>query len=318
MLETKQFSEIKTIFHKPYLLGVTLAFFIVAGIWPGGFDASQYYLRYLPENATVPAWIYLITYPISLVGWPMSWQILVVLTVLTASLVYAMRGNQNWWLVIASSAFIYNAWWGQIEIFSIIGLALCMLVLGKKISPFWLGIAWLLMVIKPQVNYGLIILFIWWIWRNQGIKVLVLASISFLLVILITFLLFPGWLGRLINTLLTLQSGDANAAVWPWGLGAWLIALIPLKVKSDIRMRMVAASTLLGSPYFTLHHCTSLLVLTDHPYGLMLSWLPIIMITSTRDWARYAWIIPVGILAIDLLRVAVKFKRNGFLNNDCQ
>lgn len=305
MLEIKNKTEILKIFRTPYLLGICLAFFVVAGVWPSGFDASLYYLRYPPTNATVPVWVYFLTYPLSLVGWPLSWQILVVTSVLIISIVYAMRGNQRWWLVIASSAFIYNAWWGQIEVFSVIGLALSMLVLKKKIPSSWLGIAWLLMIIKPQVNYGLVVLFIWWIWRNQGARFLVPPTIVFISIVTLSFILFPGWLERLTTTLQNLQSGESNATLWPWGLIVWPMALLPIWTNPFTRMRLVAAATLLGSPYFTLHHCVTLLVLTDHPYGLLLSWIPFIMIIRTRDWGRYAWVIPIGILLIELARMGI-------------
>ena len=44
---------------KPVFMGVLVAFFVIAGFWVrydqgAGSDALLYYLRYPPENATVP------------------------------------------------------------------------------------------------------------------------------------------------------------------------------------------------------------------------------------------------------------------------
>lgn len=300
VLKTKKWREIKKILNNPYFIGVTLGFFIATRLWNAGYDASLYYLRYPPQNATVPIWIYYLTYPLSLVGWPLSWQIFVVISVILVSLVYALRGNHRWWLVVASSAFLYNAWWGQIEVFSVIGLALSLLIIDRRISIGWLGIAWLLMAVKPQVNYGMIILFLWWIWKTHGIKSLLLPSIIFLFVASTTVIIFPGWIDRLLITLKSLISGDANASVWPYGLLAWPLVILSRTSNFNTKIRMVAAATLLGSPYFTLHHCLTLLVLTDSPIGLILSWLPIVMIAITRDWSQFAWIIPLGIMFSDL------------------
>jgi hypothetical protein len=44
------------------------------------------------------------------------------------------------------------------------------------------------------------------------------------------------------------------------------------------------------------------MTLSDYPLGLAISWLPMIMIFQTRDWAMYAWVIPMSIVAIDLLK----------------
>ena len=64
---------------------------------------------------------------------------------------------------------------------------------------------------------------------------------------------------------------------------------------------MVAAAALLGSPYFTLHHCLLVMLLCDYPAQLALSWLPMVMIFQTEDWAMYASIIPAGILLFDVV-----------------
>lgn len=291
------------VFKSPYLGGVLIAFFVVTGIWEAGFDAQLYYLRYPPDNATTPIWVYLLTYPLSLLGWPMSWRVLAIATVGFAALFYALRDNRRWWLVVLSAPMVYNAWWGQIEIFTLFGLGLALVALEKKIHPAWLGIAWLLLAIKIQTNYGLLLLLFYWAWRKLGLRALISGLLICLGVFGLTLIVFPGWLERLFGVYRTVWFGDANASLFPYGLLAWPIALIPIGIEPERRIRMVACASLLSTPYFTLHHCLALLVLTDTPLALLLSWIPISMIGVTRDWAMYASIMPLGILALDLIAV---------------
>jgi hypothetical protein len=290
------------VLRSPYLGGVILAFLVITRFWPAGFDAELYYLRWPPENATTPYWVYLITYPLSLIGWPLSWQVLVAATVIVASVFYAMRGNRRWWLVVASSPMLFNAWWGQVEIFTLLGLMVGLLVLQKKLHPAWLGVAWLLLSIKIQTNYGLILLFTYWFWREQGWRALAPGALIGAAALALTLVVWPGWIFKLFNVYGNTWFGFANASLWPYGLIAWPIALLPAPINSARRLRMVAAASLLGTPYFTLHHCLALMTLSDYPVGLALSWLPMLMIFQTRDWAMYAWVIPLGILALDLFK----------------
>jgi hypothetical protein len=60
----------------------------------------------------------------------------VAVTAILASLVYALRGNQRWWIVLLCSLMIFNNWWGQVEIFTILGIGIGLLLLNKKIHAF--------------------------------------------------------------------------------------------------------------------------------------------------------------------------------------
>jgi len=291
------------VLRSPYLGGVIIAFLVITRIWQAGFDASLFYLRWPPDNATTPYWVYLITYPLSRIGWPQSWQVLAAATVIVASVLYAMRGNPRWWLVVASSPMLFNAWWGQVEIFTLLGLATGLLVMEKKLHPAWLGAMWLLLGIKPQTNYGLILLFTFWFWRQRGWRAFIPGVMVSAGIVALTLLIWPSWIRQLFNVYRKTWFGFANASLWPYGLVAWPLALLPAPVDASRRLRMVAAASLLSTPYFTLHHCLALMTLSDYPAGLVISWLPMLMIFQTRDWSMYAWVMPVAILAMDLFKI---------------
>jgi hypothetical protein len=285
---------------------VIVAFFIITHFWPAGFDALLYYLRWPPPNATTPYWVYLATYPLSWLGWPLSWQVLAAATVIAASLVYALRGNSRWWVVVASSPLIFNAWWGQVEVFSLLGILTGLLVLQKKLPAVWIAAVWLLLGVKIQTNYGLILLLSFWFIRQQGLKALMPGILASAGVVAVTLLLWPGWPALLVGVYGNTQFGYSNASLWPYGIAAWPLALLAKPVDSSRRLRMVAAASLLGTPYFTLHHCLTLIVLTDSPATLPLTWLPMIMIFQTRDWAMYAWVIPLTILIFEAIQSLLK------------
>ena len=73
---------------------------------------------------------------------------------------------------------------------------------------------------------------------------------------------------------------------------------------------MVAAATLLASPYFALYHCTMMLTFSSKPYDLLLSWLPVFIgLLFFEQWAGLGWMLPALILAtdiIDLYRIKMK------------
>ncbi len=291
------------VFKSPFLGGVILAFFVVTRFWPAGFDSQLYYLRWPPAEATTPYWVYLLTYPLSWLGWPLSYQVLISATVIAAALLYALRGNHRWWVIVLSSPLLFNAWWGQVEIFSLLGILVALLVLNNRLPDVWLGVVWLLLGVKLQANYGLILLITFWFIRQRGFKALIPALLVSAGAISLTLLVWPGWPARLFAIYKETVFGFANASLWPYGLLAWPLALLPFPMSSERRLRLVAAASLLGSPYFTLHHCLGLIALADSIWLLPLSWLPMLMIWQTRDWSTYAWIIPMAVLVSELYKL---------------
>jgi hypothetical protein len=307
-----KFPEAVRIFRNPVVGGVILAYFITVMIWPGGFDAQLYYLRWPPPTATTPYWVYLLTYPLSLLGWPLSWQVLVALTATAAVLIYSLRGNRRWWIVLFCSPLIFNNWWGQVEICTIIGIAVGLSLLNKKIPGVWIAAVWLLLGIKIQTNYGLILLFSFWFWRQRGLKAFVPGMLASAAIVGLTLLIWPHWPSRLVSVYKSTTFGFANASLWPFGNLAWLPAILPIRMSAEKRLRLTAAASLLGTPYFTLHHCMGLMVLSDYIWQFPLSWLPMIMIFQTRDWSMYAWIIPLVILVYECAGIWRSRRSMGF------
>jgi hypothetical protein len=286
---------------KPEILGTALGLGIMALFLPGGYDAFNFYLRAPFEHTTAPAWVYLFTYPIGYLPWPLSWSLLTILTIMTAAYLSVMIGNRRWWVGIFSAAMLWNLWLGQIEVFPLVGVLISFMVLRMRAHPIWLGLAWLGLFTKPQVGLGLWIVFLWYLWTQRGFKPILWGALSFSGTLLFTFLLWPGWLTRWLVSVNELNPTWWNAAVWPVGLVAIPAAVLPVKMKEIRRLRLTAAATLLASPYFALYHCTTLLMLSENPISLVLSWVPVAIGSFFySSWMQAGWLLPAMMIGLDL------------------
>jgi hypothetical protein len=233
-------------------IGALVGFIALTLMMPGGDDGYNFYLRPYWSGATAPAWIFLVTAPSSPLLWPLRWTVLVVASVLVA--VWARRaiGDQRWWTLLFSHAFVVNLWMGQIEVFPIAGIGLTWLVIHRRIHPAWFGIAILALVTKVQVGAGLAVLFTFWIWREQGLRPLIWGAGAALTVLGITLIFYPSWPIRYFVALgeLAPQNQIWNASIFPIGLLTIPLAFYPGDIGKIRRARMVDCVTLLTSPYF--------------------------------------------------------------------
>ncbi len=291
----------RPILHGTIILGIALGSAIAVSYLPGGYDAFVFYLKYPDLDTTAPYWVYLLTYPISLLGWPLGWQVLSFLSVLAVGAAALVWGNQRWWIAMLSAPMVWNIWLGQIEIFPALGLLLAGLVIKKKLHPAWLGIAWLALATKPQVGLGLILFFTWWMAKDHGLKVLLPAGAAAAVILGITMILWPGWPYTWLATMRTFEPTWWNASIWPYGLVAWPLAILARPRDPVRRLRLFAAASLLGSPYFAMYHCLTLLALCQNPLYLLISWLvPLLGAVVPGGWMIWGWVLPISVFAIEL------------------
>lgn len=285
----------------PLLAGTLIGLCLMTLILPGGYDAGNYYLLDWGPRATAPGWVFLITQPVGRLPWPLDWLLLTAATVLAVRFATQVWGVQRWWVTMFSMPMLWNLWLGQIELFSIVGAALALLVLQKRLRAEWFGLALLALATKPQTGAGMLLLFCWWLWREQGVKPLLRGALVAGAVVLVTLLLWPGWPGYWLESLRRLNPGSLyfSATIFPFGLAALPVALLPLPMERRRRVRMMAAATLLASPYFANYHISTLLTLHDHPAALLVSWLALLPLFAAEDWMKFSWIVPLLLLLAD-------------------
>jgi hypothetical protein len=114
--------------------------------------------------------------------------------------------------------------------------------------PLWLGVALVLLGIKPQATGILGILYLAWGWN---IAVLLIPALVLLYSFLVYGLWIPGWISH------TLQQSTGLApffqgglGAYPWGLLAWLPLIVGYRFYSRKQAAAATlAATMLGMPY---------------------------------------------------------------------
>ncbi len=293
----------------PVFPGLVVGLVAATLLLPGGFDSHLYFFRDWWPGANAPAWIFLLTAPISRLPWPLPWTVLVVVTAFAARFAASCWGVSRWWVAMFSLSVLWNIWLGQNEVFGIMGAAIGWLVVQKRLHPAWLGIAWLGLLTKAQAGWGLAVLYAWWLWRDRGLKPLLWGGAVAGGVALLTLVLWPGWPVMWVTRLQQLapQNSPVNAAIFPIGLAAWPVALMPLRMTRQRRTRMFAAASLLGSPYLNTYHCTTLMTMVDEPALLLISWVTVVPAifsgsNLTVQPVQLGWLIPAAALALDAIQ----------------
>lgn len=297
---------LRKFFLNRYLLAITLGVTLSALFLPGGYDALHFYLAPPHERLTVPAWTYLITGLFNFLPWPGGWMAILAMTIIASGVAAQAYSNRYWFLVLFSLPAVHTMWLGQIEFMAVAGLLIGWLVSERKIHPAWMGGAWLLLMVKPQIGLGGCLLLTYWLVKEQGWKAFGWACLPAASLFGLTFLLWPGWLSRFLGTV-----GEfvGNSAIWPYGLFAWVLALLPFKTSSKLqRLRMFTAATLLGSPYFTFYHATPLFVLVEKPWLIAASYFPLLIrwIFPAASWDWWFWVGPAIVLLVDGFQIVTR------------
>ncbi|MFW5691766.1 MAG: hypothetical protein ACOCX3_00285 [Chloroflexota bacterium] len=302
----------------PLFAGTLIGLALMTLLLPGGYDGWLYYLQpWFPET-TAPGTVHLLLSPLTLLPPdpdPFRWTALVLLSLVVVRWA-AWVWDVPWWITIYSVPMLWNLWLGQIELMAVAGAAIGWLVIQRRLPVAWLGLAGLLLVIKVQVGWGLALLYVWWLWRDRGWHALITPAIVAVDLILVTLVIYPGWTAHWLASLEQLGPQDLyfNSAIFPLGLVAWAFALLPVKMGRLRRARLIAAATLLGSPYFANYHCTTLMSMQNRPLMLVVSWLtvvPLLLFVGERyTWAQsFAWLIPAALIALELWGVYQNRKR---------
>lgn len=260
----------------------------------GGFDLLWQYSHYA-ASAPTPVWVWLITSPIGWLPYPLMWYVWTAISIVIVTACAKVFGVKFWWLLPLSGAAMFNLWLGQIEALVLLGVALGWLILRQhKLPPALMGVAWLLMALKPQVAALPALLFAYWLWKERGWKAVASGACVSVVIVGAGLALFPAYPGDIMHTMRAYVP-PSNSSVFPFGL-----ATLPLLAWPGLdrltRLRVALAVNLLCSPYILLYHTTTLLAVVGSPALMLLSWLPI------GPFVYLASIIPVAYLTVVIFR----------------
>ncbi len=183
-------------------------------------------------------------------------------------------------LAVISMPFLAMLWVGQIEVFSLLGVMVSYRAAVRR-SIWGLALGLLLMLIKPQETWVVILLVVVVVARQWRPVPLAKTALLVIGVALVTSLLFGfGWLDRILRGP-SYASGWQNFSLWQWSqsvpqiivIGVWIaiavIAIVALRRAGLSRqgLALAAVCSNLLSPYLTGPH---LLVTLCFGWGLLL------------------------------------------------
>jgi hypothetical protein len=277
-------------------VGLGVGFFML----PGGFDLLHFYST-LPAsrsgsafNTYNPYWTYFFTWPLALVGWRWNYLLLLIATVGAGVLSAWLLGGRPLVLLL-SLPMVWVLWLGQIDALPLLGVALgwwCV-----KGNRWWLlGLALVLLSVRPQQGLGPALLYLWW--AKDRWRPLALPALTLVLSFACWGLDWPlGWF----RTLQDFRPTWWNATLWPWGLLA-IIPAVGLPADRHTRLRLVTCANLIASPYVAVYHYVVLMAQELPWWVFFLSYTTVLILPFARDAFAWGGILPVSVLLWDTIR----------------
>ena len=263
--------------------GVALGIVIGCGLNAiSGFDWVHFYYPrahdFAPETVINPLWLYLLIAPLGYLPMRVSYALFSLVNVSLLWLGSRLTGVNRFALLLSFPA-LWVLWYGQVDILVMFGAALGFWAVQTR-RPIWLGVALLLLLIKPHIGAPLAILYFLWLrdWRALA----VCGAVLFLTLIIWGFDWPLSWLRSLLqvaapppDVALTTAGQQTNISLFPYGLLAWLVMLLPMsRVERAIG---TLAATFLSAPYAATYSLITLLVLPAPWWVYLLSSVPLVL-----------------------------------------
>jgi hypothetical protein len=274
--------------------------FIASFFLPGGDDLYRYYYPFASgclNCGFIPYYAQWILWPLSrlpaLLVWPL-WTL-----ISTAGILLLCRFTHvNPALVILSFPALGQFWLGQIDMIIAIGLVLGLI----SKNPYLRGAGILLAMIKPQIAAFPVLILLLHQPRKDILKVVLLPVIILLLSFLVFGFAWPmDWFMNSWNNLPEHVWRLAASALWPYGL----VFVLFLFLFRSYELRFISALVIsaLATPFFSVYSYLIFLVFIMPWWALPLSYAWFLVYPlSGKDSLRFAWILPIGILAYLLIR----------------
>ena len=242
--------------------GLAIGAFI--GLKMVGAEGGEWYTYYraipngfqnMPEVAN-PPYTAVLLYPLMLFPVEVGAQVFTIVNILAVFLASRLVGG-NRWGVLLSFPFTWLMWYAQLDGLVALGIGLGYWAV-KTHRPLWVGIACVLLGIKPQVGS---IVALYYLWCIKDIKALICPFA----VLALSILLFGFWPVAYAQRLV--GSSDAaffteqlsNIGLFPWGM----LSLLLLLLRSDSmrqRIIIILGATMLSSPYTAYYGTLSLII----------------------------------------------------------
>jgi len=257
--------SIKDVKLKFLNLGIALGIFCAIALqWQGGFDCLWFFCRPYHSGTTIPAFGHILLFPLTFLSFPYSWMMVVFITLSSIFFVHTVLRLSDWYLTVALLSPItwMELWLGQIEFLYMLGVALIVLDEEKRKSDWWTGVAILLLSVKPQMSWLLLVFVVWWIYkdgRNVGV-----VFIPLVLAGLLSFCFYGWWIP---DWLRAIPNVYGWSAIYPYGFLALPLAWLPTNRRNKIFLTLLVS--LVVNPHVLMYH--SVLIALFIPFGHVVS-----------------------------------------------
>ncbi len=266
-----------------------------------GFDWIYFYYprayNFTPETIVNPMWLYFLLIPVASLPSRLSYGLF---SLINISLIWlgSRLTKVNRFALLLCFPSLWILWYCQIDNLAMLGAALGFWAIQYQKSAF-LGMALLLLLVKPHIGGPLAVAYFLWLrdWRALAI----FGAGVFLSLMVWGFDWPIIWFRNLYHfaappagATLTTAGQKTNISLYPLGLLAWLIVLLPMpRVERAIA---VVAATFLSMPYAATYSLIVLLVLPVPWWVYLLSSVPLVLgpegywITTLAPLGCLGWI----------------------------
>jgi len=263
--------------------GIALGIVIGCGLNSiSGFDWVHFYYPrahdFAPTSVINPMWIYLVVAPIAYLPIRVGY---VVFSLVNVSLIWlgSRLTGVNRFALLLSFPALWVLWYGQLDIFVMLGVALGFWAVQHQ-KPAWLGVALLLLLVKPHIGGPLAVVYFMW---SRNWRTVVVFGAVLLLTLIIWGVEWPIiWIKSLFRVAtpppeatITTAGQWTNISLFPYGLLAWLVVLLPMPRVE--RATAILSATFLSVPYAATYSLIALLVLPVSWWVYVLSSVPLVL-----------------------------------------
>lgn len=222
--------------------------------------------RYLILN---PMWTYLPLYPIALLPERLSLASFLMINLIALYLSTRMIKVNRFFLLLSFPCF-WIFWYGQLDILVMFGAILGYWSIENK-KPILIGLAILLLLIKPHIGGPLALTYIFW---SRNWKTMATICVVFLLSLIVWGFQWPlDWINNLLqaNTEWR-QQQNANIGLFPFGLVSWLGLFI--KMPRSEKALYISCATIASLSYVGTYSLIILLIFQIPWWAYLLSSTP--------------------------------------------
>ncbi len=297
-------NEVPAVSRLRWFIVAEIGLLLLIGLftYPSGDDFFDHFLPMARGCVTCgynPYFTSWFLYPLSWLPWKANYLVWTALT-LAAFVAAARYFAADPIRVILSFPMTWTLWLGQIDALPLAGLVMGDYALRRR-RPLLLGPALVLMATKPQLSLAVMVLYL--LHTTSLLRALLVPAVVAILSFLVWGLDWPlQWLAHRPDFDYT----PWLASLWPWGLVAFIPAvLVPSGISE--RRKMLLYASAIGLPFFGSYSYTLFLIQGAPWWSIVATYIPILLVLFFgAETARLMVLVPIALLITETLAARCK------------